>query len=79
MGQTHNFDEDSRFFIENYGTLLNLHAGKFIVIAHRRVLFVTDSELKASEWADTFGISGKCTILQVSPKTYSEQSEGIPI
>ena len=79
MEHNHDFQADNKFFIENYAMLLNLHAGKTVAIARNKVLFVADSHPEAISWADRFCMAGLCSILDVSPKTYSELTEGIRI
>ena len=79
MNTVHDFQSDNNFFISNYSTLLDLYFGKNIVIADSRVLYVAESGRDAAMWSDKFKLSGKCSILEVSPKTYEELTEGIRI
>lgn len=77
MNTDHDFQADNKFFIDNYDTLLDLHAGKAVVIADNRVLHVADSELQAISWTYTFGIEGKCSVLTVDPDTYVLLTDGV--
>lgn len=79
MEINHDFEADNRFFIDNYGTLLSLYSGKTVAIANGRVLYVADSLTDAVSWSKRFCMDGRCSILEVSPKTYLEKTEGIVI
>lgn len=77
METKHDFEADNKFFVDNYGTLLNLYAGKTIIVADDRVLFVADDNESASSWCYKFGMRGKCSVLEVSPDSYIRQTEGV--
>lgn len=79
MEHNHDFKADNQFFIDNYGTLLNLYAGKSIAVAQNRVLFVADSGKEVVAWSYKFGMAGNCSVLDVTPQTYVMLTEGIRI